>query len=257
MEFTKNLLENLKDSGKNICVYSKELSIYLNDYNCKTFSNYSTRSYYFWLHEKRPLPLDVVLKILDDKMLDNINVKYFSVGGGNKVNFPNENDLRFCYFIGLILGDGCLVHRKRDANRNTYAIQIVFRKRKDAEKIKISVKDLFDVKSSIYPGVGDCFVLAVYSKPLVLILNKKYQIPIGLKYNSLCVPNLFINGNASMKKAFLKGVFDSDGNLYAYRKSKAVQLRQKSKYFLDGIRDLLSEVELVFNNPYFDKANNS
>lgn len=38
---------------------------------------------------------------------------------------------------------------------------------------------------------------------------------------------------------------------------KAIQLRQKSGRFLEGLNRLLRELNLIFNPPYYDKANNS
>ena len=100
-------------------------------------------------------------------------------------------------------------------------------------------------------------MLLTHSKPLVLILNKKYQIPIGIKYDTIQIPKMIYIGHGKMKKAFIKGVFDSDGNLYIHRNNKCVQLRQKSQSFLNEMMKLLSSLDLNFRNPYYDKANNS
>ena len=55
----------------------------------------------------------------------------------------------------------------------------------------------------------------------------------------------------------MKGVFDSDGNLYLHRGRRSIQLRQKSKDFLFELFNLFKEIGIEFNNPYYDKANNS
>ena len=73
--------------------------------------------------------MGVVFKIMKDNNLDKVFIKSFSINGGNKVCFPYEKDLSFCYLLGLILGDGCLVHRNRNENRNTYLIKITFQKK--------------------------------------------------------------------------------------------------------------------------------
>lgn len=256
MEFTKNILIDLKDSGKDICIYCDEISKNLCEYNANDFNNFSRTSYYFWVKNKRPVPLRVVLRIMDDKKLNKIFIKSFSMNGGNKIFFLDDRNLNFCYLLGLILGDGCLVHRDRGQRRNTYYIQITFREKEKAEKIGFLTRNLFGVNSSIYVGKG-CYNLCIFSKPLVLILNKKYDIPIGIKYGSICIPKLIFRGNKKMKKSFLKGVFESDGNIYFHRRNKCVQLRQKSNSFLEEIRQVFHELEIYFRDPYYDKANNS
>lgn len=256
MELTKEILLSLKDSGKDICVYSDELINEIRKFHPNNFSKYSKTSYYFWIKKKRPIPLSVISQIIKDKKFNELKIESFSTYGGNQIRFPDEENLFFSYLLGLILGDGCLVHNDKGDNRHTYLIKITFREAKEAIKINKQVKKMFGVSGSIYRGRG-CYDLCIYSKPLVLILNKKYQIPIGKKYNYICVPNLILKGNCDMKKAFLKGVFDSDGNLYDYRDTKAVQLRQKSGKFLNELKNLFSEINLDFNNPYKDNANNS
>ena len=256
MRFTRELLEDLKDSGKNVCIYSKIISNMLCDYNLNSFKDFSTRLFYYWRDCKKAIPLEVVIKIMKDKKLKKLKIDFFSMGGGNKIKFPEDKELNFSYLLGLILGDGCMIHRDRGNNRNTYSIQICFVKKEKAEKIRLLIKDLFGINSSIYDARG-CYVLATFSKPLVMILNKKYEIPIGLKYGSICIPKLVLNGNKSMKICFLKGVFESDGNMYFHKNSKCVQLRQKSEEFLREIKDLFDQVGVNFRDPYYDKANNS
>ena len=60
-----------------------------------------------------------------------------------------------------------------------------------------------------------------------------------------------------MKISFLKGVFESDGNIYLHKETRCVQLRQKSEKFLREIKELFNQVHIDFRNPYYDKANNS
>ena len=257
MEFTRELLAELNDDGKNICAYSDEISNKLADYIPKDFLKFSNRSYYFWKNKQRPVPLNIILTLMNDNQLDLINIKSFSVGGGNKMVPPDEKSLDFHYFLGLLLGDGCLIRTKKSGNRCTYLVQITFRYRKDADNVKPIAKRLFGVKPTILKGNGRCYNLYIHSKPLILILHKFYQIPIGLKYGSICVPNVVREANEKQKIAFIKGVFESDGNLYNYKNRKGVQIRQKSLYFLNQLKCLLDNVGIIFNNPYYDKANNS
>ena len=256
MRFTTKFLEELKDSGKNVCIFSEKFLKYFDDYSYLDFPKFSSRLYYYWKNGEKAIPLEIVIEVMEKKNLNSIEIDYFSIGGGNRITPPDEKKISFYYLLGLILGDGCLVHSKRGANKHTYLLQISFRQEKEAENIKQLIKTLFDVDSSIYLARG-CYNLCVFSKPLVLILHKKYQIPLGLKCDSIKIPDIVKRGNKKRIVAFLKGVFDSDGNIYLHRERRCVQLRQKSYHFLKEIQILFMEIKISFNNPYFDKANNS
>jgi intein/homing endonuclease len=257
MEFTKELLSSLDDEGRNICAYSGEIAHKLAALTPEDFSKFSSRSYYFWINNQRPIPVAVIVDIMDINRLDSINIESFSVSGGNKMILPDEGSLDFHYFLGLLLGDGCLIRTKKSGNRCTYLAQITFRYRKDAENILPIAQRLFGVRPTILKGTGRCYNLFIHSKPLIFILHKRYQIPMGLKYDSICVPNVVRDATDNQKIAFIKGVFESDGNIYNYKNRKGVQIRQKSLYFLNQLKGLLDDVGIVFNKPYSDKANNS
>lgn len=256
MRFTQEILEKLKDSGKSVCIFSYKFSKNLYNYSYTDFPEFSSRIYYYWRKGNKAIPLQIVLKIMKNKNLKSIEIDSFSVRGGNKIVPPNEKNNAFYYILGLILGDGCLVHNQRSKTKNTYLIQISFRKKEEATKVRKLVKNLFKINPSIYAGRG-CHNLCVFSKPLVLILHHKYQIPLGLKYKSMKVPDIVNKTNKKNAKAFLKGLFESDGNIYLHRGRKCIQLRQKSCSFLKEVKDLFEKVGVIFRDPYFDKANNS
>jgi intein/homing endonuclease len=256
MKFSIDLLKSINSYGQEICAFSNKGIKLLEYYSANYFSKFSTRSYYFWKKGERPIPLSVLTSIMEEKNIKEIEIFWFSVKGGNKLIFSSENSIEFSYFLGLLLGDGCLIHTKKKDGRNTCLIQISFRKKEEAERIKPLCENFFNIVPSIYEGRG-CFNLCVFSKPLVFILNKKYEIPIGEKYSSLKIPEIILRGFKKNKIAFLKGVFDSDGNIYFHRGRQSVQLRQKSKSFLLELFNLFKEVGVEFNNPYYDKANDS
>ncbi|MDO8460710.1 MAG: LAGLIDADG family homing endonuclease [Nanoarchaeota archaeon] len=256
MEFTQDLINSLNNEGKSLCISSEQISQKLNLFSPKDFPEFSTRLYYYWISGEKPVPLSVVLHVMQKRNIKFIKIKSFSVGGGNKISLPKEKNILFSYFLGLLLGDGCLVYSKRNNSRGTYSVQISFRERKEAEEVKDYVNYLFNINSSIYNEPG-CCRLNIYSKPLVIILNKKYQIPLGFKYATITVPLIIKNGYKTQKKAFIKGIFDSDGNMYVHRGSKTIQIRQKSERFIKEIKEVLDSLGLNFKEPYYDKANGS
>ena len=256
MKFSIALLKSINKGGQEICAFSDKGIKLLNKYSAKSFSGFSNRLYYFWRRGLRPLPLSVLTKIMRENNLNQIDISWFSIKGGNKLVFDSEKGSSFSYFLGLLLGDGCLIHSKKSNGRNTCLVQISFRKIQEATSVKLLCIKLFNVVPSIYSGKG-CFNLCIFSKPLVFILNERYEIPLGKKYSSLKVPKIVIEGDKKNKISFLKGVFDSDGNLYLHRGRRSIQLRQKSKDFLFELFNLFKEIGIEFNNPYYDKANNS
>ena len=62
MEFTTELLKGSKYEGKEISIHSKQLSKRLAKYLPADFGEFSSRSFYFWKEQKRPIPLSMVLK---------------------------------------------------------------------------------------------------------------------------------------------------------------------------------------------------
>ncbi|MBU3924202.1 MAG: hypothetical protein KJ592_04750 [Nanoarchaeota archaeon] len=254
MKFALKLLKSLEDSGQGICVFSKDLVDLLSEFTPKSFDDFSSRSYYFWKTHKRPIPLSVAIKIMEIKNLKSVEVEYFSIKGGNKIKFPDcENDA-FCYILGVILGDGCLVHSVR-GKRNSWYVQITSNSREKINYLSGLIWELFEVEVSVcdYDNYHDLYI---FSKPLSMILANKYEIPIGLKYEKIKVPEV-VRLRKSFRKSFIKGVFECDGNIYNYRGKKSVQLRQKSRRFLIDVREICEDVGVSFREPYYDKANNS
>ncbi|MEA3248686.1 MAG: LAGLIDADG family homing endonuclease [Nanoarchaeota archaeon] len=254
MKFTKDLLECLKDSGQGICVFSNQLTNLLLKISKKSFNDFSQRSYYFWKNQKRPIPLNIAIKILTKTKLKFVKIEYFSIKGGNKIKFPEHENDAFCYFLGIILGAGCLIHSIRN-KRNSWSVQITTNSKEKKDYLNKLIWDLFEVETAVY-NLGTYYNLHIFSKPFVMILNKKYELPVGLKYGFIKVPEI-IQKKITWKKSFIKGVFECDGNIYNYRGKKSVQLRQKSKDFLIGIRKICNDLGIIFNEPYYDRANNS
>ncbi len=254
MRFTKELLKSLVDSGQEVCIFSKEVSSLLSNFSRNDFNNFSTRSYYLWKNQERPIPLSAVIKIIEKLNLKNLEVEYFSTKGGNKIRFPNKENVSFCYFLGVVLGDGCIIHSIR-GNRNSWSIQITSNSIEKIKYFRKLILELFEAKTVFY-HVKNYYNLHIFSKPLAMILANKYEIPIGLKYEKIKVPEI-VKKRQGWKKGFIKGVFKCDGNIYNYRSKKSVQLRQKSKGFLIGVREICNDIGIFFHEPYYDKANNS
>ncbi len=254
MGFTIKILKKIADSGQEICIFSYELSSLLFQFKPSDFENFSTRSYYFWRMQERPIPLSVVINLLEKSNFQNLEIESFSIQGGNLIKIPNGINESLSYLLGIILGDGCLIHQERE-KRNSWCVQITSSSLEKINFLKSLIKSLFGI-DAVYYAVRTYYQLYAFSKPLVMLLSELYELPIGLKYATIKVPES-IRGNNIWKRAFIKGVFECDGNIYKHHSGAAVQLRQKSKSFLDEIRSISADLDIFFHEPYYDKANGS
>lgn len=257
MEFTLDLLNKLKTAGKSICITPQDVNFQnaLQKLETSSIKDLSSRSVYYWKKGERPIPLKYLIEICDKHQIKKMNIEKLSVNSGNSIRLPNKKEPQLYYLLGIILGDGCLTVNKKSINQNSYTLQITIREKDEAINIKEVIKKLFDLNSSIYKGRG-CYNVCSFSKALVILLNKKYSIPIGKKYEKIKVPES-IKKDQTTIPYFIKGLFDSDGNIYTHRNKKCVQFRQKSQSFIKEVQKLLQEIGIPLPGPYYDKANNS
>jgi len=251
MELTLEELNNLKYDYKSLCVETE--SFILDKIKPSLVQGVSSRTTYYWKNGEKPIQVKYLIDLCKENKIINIPVKTISVNGGNKIDIPKQNN-SFAYFLGILLGDGCLMISKDKGRKKSYALQISANKKRFANKIQNIAKNLFGISGSIYPGEG-CYNLCIYSKALVLFLNSVYDIPIGVKYCTIKVPSKIKTKEEIIY--FLKGMIDTDGNFYLHKNKTCFQLRQKSGDFLNGIYDLFHQIDIPVNRPYYDKANNS
>ena len=257
MEFKLSEIKKLSFIGKDICftVNDKNFEQIIKKLNPCQIKGISSRLVYYWKQNKRPIPSRYLKEICRHTEIKSINIVSFSVNSGKKIIIPDKENLQFYYLLGLILGDGCLSFNNKHLHGGSYTLQITMRYQKEAKKVKNLIKDLFNINSSIYKGKG-CYNICTFSKTLVIFLNKLFSIPLGKKYKLIKVPTI-INKDSNYIRYFLKGLFDSDGNIYKNKNKWCIQIRQKSKIFIIQIHSLFKKIGIEIRGPYYDKANNS
>lgn len=78
-----------------------------------------------------------------------------------------------------------------------------------------------------------------YSKELILFLNKQYNLPIGRKTGNLMIP-FRLKKNKNFLRAYLRGLFDTDGSIYIRRKKEPVlEIISVDKNYLEEIKKAL------------------
>ncbi len=258
MELGVKDLKRLISNKKNICILFNDLALEetISNLNPKEVEGVSERSIYYWKRKERPIPVSCLIDICEKNNIERVNVSSLSINSGNTINLPENVDFRLYYFLGLLLGDGCLcISKERELKRQSYSVRIAVKGKERINHVSELMEHLFGIRPSCHKGKG-CYDVCIYSKALLFFLNTYYEIPIGEKYDSIRVPAKIKNDSVYIKY-FLRGLMDSDGNKYFHRGKLCFQLRQKSKKFLNQVYLLFRFVGLSVRPPYFDKANNS
>ena len=79
---------------------------------------------------------------------------------------------------------------------------------------------LFKLKSNPYRE-KTIIRTRVYCKQLVSWLNREHEIPIGKKLRKLKIPKMIFT-NEKLQRAYLRGLFDTDGTFYGRRNNEPV-----------------------------------
>ncbi len=204
---------------------------------------------YFYLngHSKLPYAHYLRLSSLSGVKLSIINLVDIKNREAN-ISKPKLSN-KLAEFIGALAGDGHL-------NTITYEVSITLHKDLDKEYSKYilsAFEDLFGInaRSQVQDEYHKikCFC---YSKRLVNFLSEKYAIPTGKKMNKLHIPHL-IRKNEGLSKAYLRGLFDTDGSFHRHRKDDAMLGIFSGDFsFIQEIKQVLD----TFNFPnYLNKKN--
>lgn len=126
------------------------------------------------------------------------------------INLTNE----LSYFIGLFIGDGF-------SNKYGFSYQIQFIGHKISEKdfyenfISNLVSRLFSLKSKIiFDKDSNSLRLNIYSKGLLELLNKRFEIPLGKKFDKVEIPKEILNSCPEITLSCLAGLFDAEGCVF-------------------------------------------
>ena len=140
--------------------------------------------------------------------------------------------------LGIMFGDGCLSRTER-------SVQITITGNKFDDEIYLleHVRPLFHTvfgleMTSRYRSGENTMDLYRYSKGVALTLHS-WGMPIGLKKLENLTPKLAVKG-----RAFIKGVFDTDGSVYRkYGSYAQIQFKTVSKNLMSFIRDKLTRLD--------------
>src|SRR3989344_3183102 len=123
------------------------------------------------------------------------------------------------------------------------------------KKLAKIFEKLFNYKPAIYSELSKTnkrfYRFVIRSKPLHRFLMKICQIPVGAKYNKICIPKIINNSTMEVKKSFITGFFDADGCIrLAQDKYPEISISQLNPKILKSIILICRELGIKWNGPY-------
>lgn len=157
-------------------------------------------------------------------------------------------------FLGWHLGDGCISKNERYYEytlTGDIKEELSFYKKIILPKFNNIFDHYFDKKIEIkkYNSVGVCGIY-IFDKGFVNLLQNRYELDSGKKIN-IGLPEVI--NSKSLKKRFLRGLFDTDGSIYfckSYSDCDSVytKFHYRPKIRISTIsKKLMEEVNLIMN----------
>jgi hypothetical protein len=147
---------------------------------------------------------------------------------------PAEMTEDLAEFLGILAGDGHM-------NKRKFGISVCADKDLDTDYLTSHypalMQKLFGIR--IRHTIQNNLLRAwVHSKKLVSYLEKQ-GVPTGKKLGKLRIPAR-VKSTSSFSKAYIRGVFDTDGSFYQHHKtSAAICITSYTKHFLEDIQEAL------------------
>ncbi len=142
------------------------------------------------------------------------------------MKFPSKISSELAEEIGWHIGDGSMnFYKNRGKLKGFYQLRghIEDDKEHYEKRIKYLFKKLFDIEIRIRDMPSTRVVGFQIWNDNLIEFKKKFGLPLGKKYEIAIPKELLVNIN--LKKAVIKGLFDTDGGIYLERKNKKLYPR--------------------------------
>lgn len=196
---------------------------------------------FFYLRGEARIPKDKleILLLLSNYPADKSKLRFVEADFTPKEPIFPPMSADLAEFLGILYGDGCLVS-------HNYGIDISGDKVSDFSYHQTRVSPLFSKLFGIsarFQYQENCIHTRLYSKKLHEFLSSEFSFPIGEKKGRMRVPEQ-IYRDAEYKRAFLRGLFDTDGGInYHHFKSSQLQYTCHDPLFLKEIFDLFKSLD--------------
>ena len=183
--------------------------------------------------------LEKLLK-LTNYPLDSIELKFVGIKHTIQEPIIQEMNEKIAEFLGILYGDGCL-------GNHGYAVVVSGDSNADLLYHKTHVapliKELFGIDSRFkFEKNKNEMHTIVSSKVLHEYIAKKFYFPIGEKKGRMHIPTQIYENN-QYKRAFLRGLFDTDGGIHRHHvKSAQVHFTSADPVFLKEVFDLYKDL---------------
>jgi len=175
------------------------------------------------------------------------------IRGSNKiVKIPHFLSEDLSYLVAAIICDG---HLKKDKYRIYFELTNIQVIKKFLEKMDnvFEIKAYYRKKMDKRGNRKMIYIVAINSKPVVVFLNKIFEVPRGKKSGKVKIPKNIMNSNIKIKRAFIEGVFDTDGG----KRRRGLGLSSASIQFRNDMIELLSEFKIsAFKDEWINKKYN-
>jgi DNA-binding transcriptional regulator WhiA len=166
-----------------------------------------------------------------------------------KIIIPKMISEDLAYLCGVFAGDGSINFREK---KNEYSLKCVGNP-KDEKEFYLEVidqkfKNVFGLSLNMKLHDSETtYGFSIYSKDLYYFLTEKIDLPSGLKYDKLAIPEIFLK-EKRLTLAFVRGVFDTDGCISFKKRYRdypyypVISLSSKSSKFIIEISNVLKNL---------------
>lgn len=166
-------------------------------------------------------------------------------------------------FVGAFVGDGCLSKSKRTDRKNGFSKEVVFTGSWEhdnqyyKEIIQPTLIRNFNIKGSLFHRKDDNSLrFRIFNQTLIpsFLINLGFNF--GPKSKNVEIPKVILN-NYKLHKAFLRGLFNTDGSIYKrYSKQYSGHSRFYSNYkviqFVSVSKKLMEQTHQILLNLNFN-----
>jgi hypothetical protein len=181
-----------------------------------------------------------------------LSASTYPVGFKRKTLVPDLDD-SIRELFGVCLGDGCLTQFLSGYDNRFRHFVIFTGNLKDdftyyKDYILPILREKFGIKISLKERPVYGSVSAYIGNKMVFDYFKKLGIPIGEKKDKIKIPKQVLDSSLNVKAAVLRGLFDTDGHLFARKdegyRYPSIKITSASKSFLVQLKGLIREFGL-------------
>jgi len=127
------------------------------------------------------------------------------------ISIPEHNK-DYAYFLGLLLGDGCIYYRNIDGHPKRYTISLNSVDKELADSFARIGKDMFGVKPRQWLTKPRTNTYACKSQWAVSFLSKNMCEYLIVETNKKDIPKWIVDGTPELMGAFIRGFADAEGS---------------------------------------------